>query len=232
MIRQKGFTLIEMLVAMAIFTSLISVLMLGFQQGLLLWDKTQQQSHRWLKSEFRYGLLSTVFSQAILADNQYKKGLYASYFIGTSTNIKLISAAPIMDANGRVRPIEIKAVKENKRWKLLYREGARYSDIDRAISWSNNWVELLTELEEITFSYLAPAFPIPAELKMRWLNKEEKLRYREKPTWVAGYDSKKLWLYPLQISIDFTDGKGVAQQWLFTPPNSPAAWSMEIYEDN
>jgi len=232
MMRQKGFTLIEMLVAMAIFTGLISVLMLGFQQGLLLWDKTQHQSHRWLKSEFRYGLLNPVFSQAIISTNQYQKGLYASYFIGTATNIKLISAAPIMDANGRVRPIEIKAVEKQHRWQLLYREGNRYSDMDRGIVWNNEWVALLTDLEKITFFYLAPAFPMPEELDIRWLTKEEKIRYREKPTWLAEYDSKKHWLYPLQIAVEFTDGKGIAQQWLFTPPNSSDAWSMEIYEDN
>ncbi len=232
MMRQKGFTLIEMLVAMAIFSSLISVLMLGFQQGLLLWDKTQKQSHIWLKSEFRYGLLNTAFSQAITATNQYKKGRYASYFIGTATNIKFISAAPIMDVNGRIRPIEIKAVEENRKWQLLYREGSRYSDIDRGIRWNKNWAKLLTGLEKITFSYLAPAFPLPAELDRRWLTKEEKLRYREKSTWIADYDSKQRWLYPLQIAIEFTDGKGLAQQWLLTPPNGSDAWSMEIYEDN
>ncbi len=229
---KKGFTLIEMLVAMAIFTSLISVLMLGFQQGLLLWEKGQKQSHQWLKSELRYGLLDTLFAQAVIATNEYQKGRYASYFNGTETHLQMISAAPIMDINGRVRPIEIQAVQDpQKQWQLQYREGARYSDIDRGLHWKNNWIKLLTELKKIQISYLAPRFPLPEELDERWLTTAEKRRYRDQPTWMTSYNSQELWLYPLQIAIDFTDNKGIAHQWLFTPPNSADAWSMEVYED-
>jgi len=228
----KGFTLIEMLVAMAIFTALISVLMLGFQQGLLLWDKSQKQSQYWLKNEFRYSLLSTLFSQAVIADDQYKKGLFASYFKGTEKSIKLLSAAPIMDINGRVRPVEIQALQNaQKEWTLRYREGARHSDRDRGITWNAEWIELLTELQGINISYLAPAFPIPEQLEYRWLTKSEKLRYREKETWLSDYNSEQRWFYPVQIAIDFIDKKNIKHQWLFTPPNKSDAWSMEVYEE-
>lgn len=229
--QEKGFTLIEMLVAMAIFTALISVLMLGFQQGLLLWDKSQKQSQHWLHNEFRYSLLDTLFSQAIIADNQYDKGLFASYFNGTSHNIKLISAAPIMDVNGRVRTIELQATHNQQQWSLRYRESTRYSDLDRGINWGNDWIELLTQLKEITFSYLAPAFPLPPELDPRWLTKEEKLHYRDTPTWMPTYDSQKRWFYPVQIAIDFTDNRDITHQWLFTPPNRTDTWPMSTYED-
>jgi prepilin-type N-terminal cleavage/methylation domain-containing protein len=228
--RDKGFTLIEMLVSMAIFTALITTLMLGFQQGLLLWDKSQKQSHDWLKNEFRYSLLSSLFSQAVIADNQYKQGLFASYFIGTATNIKFISAAPIMDINGKVHPIEIQAIQDKgTQWTLRYREGARYSDLDRGIKWGDQWINLLTELKIIKFTYLAPAFPLPEELDPRWLDDEEKLRYRDKPTWVAHYDSRQRWRYPVQIEIELVDNQDIKHQWLFTPPNASDAWSMGFY---
>ena len=49
---------------------------------------------------------------------------------------------------------------------------------------------------------------------------------------MTSYNSQKLWLYPLQVAIKFTDKKGVAHQWLFTPPNQSDAWSMDVYEDS
>jgi len=228
--QQRGFTLIEMLVAMAIFTALISVLMLGYRQGLLLWDKSQRQSHQWLDTEFRYSLLDTLISQAILSDNQYEKGLYATYFIGTSSSIKLMSAAPIMDITGHIRPIEIKATKENNTWQLRYREGARHSDYDRGITWSEDWVSLFSDLDNVAITYLAPPFPLPEELDIKWLSDKEKLLYRDKATWVSSYNSQQRWLFPLQIAIEFGDKNG-KHKWLFTPPNSPTAWTMEAYED-
>ncbi len=233
MIQDKGFTLIEMLVAMAIFTALISVLMAGFQQGLLLWDKSQKQSQYWLKSEFRYGLLDSLFSQAIISDNRYKNGEYASYFDGSPYQVTLISSAPIMDVNGRVRTIELQATQsQQQQWSLRYREGERHSDLGRGLRWNKKWVELLSNLKKLTFSYLAPPLPLPAKLDPRWLSDAEKLHYRDTATWVATYNSQKRWLYPLQVAIDFTDQKDVAHQWLFTPPNSSETWSMGTYEDD
>ncbi|MCK5905535.1 MAG: hypothetical protein KAG86_09640, partial [Gammaproteobacteria bacterium] len=153
-----------------------------------------------------------------------------SYFIGTVTNITFISSAPIMDINGRVHPIEIQAIQDKKNWTLRYREGARYSDLGRGIKWSNPWIELLTQLKKVKFTYLAPAFPLPVELDPRWLDDDEKLRYRDVPTWVSHYDCRQRGLYPTQIAIKFTDKQDIEHQWLFSPPTASDAWSMGFYE--
>lgn len=208
--------------------------MIGFQQGLLLWDKSQKQSQYWLHNEFRYSLLDTLFAQAILSDNQYKKGSYSSYFHGTKDNIKFISTAPIMDIHGRVHTIEMRVDrgKEHKHWKLFYREGTRYSDIDRGFNWNKEWVKLLGGLKQISFSYLAPANPIPQELDSRWLTNDEKRGYRDVATWVSHYNTQTQWLYPVQIAINFTDKRDVLHQWLFTPPSQADAWSIKTYDDD
>lgn len=231
--KTAGFTLIEMLVAMAIFSALISVLMLSFQQGMLLWEKSHRQGSYWLGVEFRQGLLDKLVAQAITADNEYKKGLFASHFIGTSKSFELISAAPLMDVVGRVRPIQIQAkLSDDKSWLLRYREGARYSDVDRGINWNSSWVTLFSNLKSVDFLYLAPAFPLPAELDERWLTNDEKLHYRDKEEWLSEYNSQKNWHYPLQIAVNITELEGVAHRWFFTPPMDSDAWSLEVYADN
>ena len=229
---QKGFTLIEMLVAMAIFTALISVLMLGFRQGLLMWEKGQQQSSVWQGYEFRYRLLDTLISQAVVSDSQTKNpGLFLPYFHGTQTSMQLISSAPIMDVPGRVRPLDIRATQSaDGSWKLDYREGERYSDASRGLRWNAAWVTLLSGLKSVSFSFEAPANPMPPELDVRFMSKDERMLYREAPEWMMQYDIYQIWRYPQSVALDFVDGSDVSHHWLFVPPRSPDAWTMEVYE--
>jgi len=228
----KGFTLIEMLIAMAIFTALISVLMLGFRQGLLMWKKGQQQSRVWQDDEFRYRLLDTLISQAVISDNQTKRqGLSLPYFHGTALSMQLISSAPIMDMPGHVRPVEIRAVESgNHVWQLHYREGARYSDVGRGLRWNGAWVTLLSGLKSVSFSFEAPANPMPPELDARFMSNDERMLYREDSEWMNQYDISKIWRYPQSIAIDFVDKDDVSHHWLLMPPRWSDAWTMEVYE--
>jgi len=227
---QKGFTLIEMLIAMAIFSALIAVLMMGFRQGLILWDKSQHQSKEWLDYEFRYRLLDTLFSQAVISDDEYAKGMFAPYFKGNKTSVRLMSAAPIMDMPGRVRPIALKAIQQDDQtWTLRYREGYRYSDPGRGLRWKDEWVDLLNQLKSIQFLFEAPAFPLPQELRGEFLSQGEKLIYRDVAEWKVQYDTYQSWKYPTQIKLNFVDINDIPHQWLFVPPRWPDAWTMGVY---
>jgi len=229
---QKGFTLIEMLIAMAIFVALISVLMMGFRQGLLMWEKGKQQASVWQGYEFRYRLLDMLLSQAVVSDSQSKTlGLFLPYFHGTQTSMHLLSAAPVMDAPGRVRPVAIRAIQSaDGLWALDYREGDRYSDVGRGLRWNAAWVTLLSRLKSVSFSFEAPANPIPPELDIRFMTHDERMLYREHPEWMSQYDISKIWKYPQSISIDFVDGGDIAHHWLFMPARWSDAWTMEVYE--
>jgi len=229
---KNGFTLIEMLVAMAIFSALIVVLMVGFRQGLMMWEKGEHQSREWLDYELRYRLLDTMFSQALISDNEYKKGFIAPFFKGTESSFRFISAAPIMDIPGRVKPVELESVQAiNGRWSLRYREGFRYSDSTRGLRWRAETVNLLEGLQSINFSYEARAFPMPEYLSSNDLNEEEKLRYRDTTEWLNQFDSYKIWSYPIRVAVRFQDANGEAHEWLFVSPRFPDAWTMEVYVD-
>ena len=229
---QAGFTLIEMLVAMAIFTALISVLIVGFRQGLLMWEKGQQQSRIWQDYEFHYRLLDTLVSQAVISDSRSMKlGISLPYFYGTKTSVKFLSSAPVMDVSGRVRPVEIQAVQlEDGIWQLNYREGARYSDVGRGLRWSGEWVTLLSGLKSVLFSFQAPANPLPPELDARFMSNDERMFYRNSPEWMNQYDISKIWRFPQSIMINFVDKDDASHRWLFMPPRWPDAWTMDVYD--
>ena len=55
--RQAGFTLIEMVIALTLFASLIGLAMFGYSQGLSMWERASRQSAGWQAMEFRYDLL-------------------------------------------------------------------------------------------------------------------------------------------------------------------------------
>jgi len=224
----KGFTLIEMLVAMAIFATLIVVLMMGYRQGLMMWDKGQQMSRAWLDMEFRYRLLDTLFAQAVVSNDEFSVRQVAPYFIGDSLSLKLLSAAPIMDNVGRVRPVQLQLLKrKNGLMSLRYQEGLLYSDQRRGIRWSKQWVVLLDGLSKAFFAYEAPENPMPDELSYMNLNKEELSMYRNQAEWLNSYQCHDMLLYPRRVSFQFTDANNEKHKWIFRSPDIADAWTME-----
>jgi len=223
----RGFTLIEMLVAMAIFSTLIVVLMMGYHQGLMMWDKGQHMSRRWLDLEFRYRLLDTMFAQAEVADDACSPQVFAPYFYADAHHMRFISSAAVMGVPGQPRPVMLATIRDGAMgWSLRYREGARYGDQGRGIRWSKHWVPLLENLKDISFAFEAPEFHAPEGVNAAWLSKEEKQLYRDKPVWMHSYDTCRLRLYPRRVKISFTDDYGSLHQWSFSPPQGSDAWPM------
>lgn len=229
----NGFTLIEMMIALAIFSSLIAVLMFGYAQGLSLWDKGRNQSGHWQSLEYKYGLLSSVFIQAQVATYERIGGIFVPHFQGEGQSLEMMTRAAVMDFPGNILPIRLTLSKRgNDDYELRYRQGRRFSDPMRGIKWLDDDVVLITGIKEGRFFYEAAAFPVPADLDPNYFDEGDKLRYRNQSEWLDTYNTHVMWLMPQKVSFHFKDSQFIDHQWTFPLPKSSDAWSLEVYSDD
>ena len=223
----SGFSLVEMLVALTIFSMLVSVLIVGYSQGLLLWEKGKRESFRWTSLENRHELLRRLFWGAIVADYQGEPGISYPHFVADQHGIEFMSRAPILELPGHVRPVRVLLQRNESGASILYEEAGRYQDLERGTEWNaNRQVGLLTDITNPTLRFLAPAFPLPPELAIAELSESERLRYRDEAEWLNWYNAAVLWRLPLQVEVGFIDDMGYQHSWMFQLPAESDAWSL------
>ena len=226
----RGFTLIEMLVSLSIFASLMAVLMIGYSQGLSLWDRGRNHAGYWQGLEFRHGLMGSLFSQAQYADYRKVGGAFVPHFQGGTQSLEFVSAAPILDFAGRLQVVRLTIETLEGTQQLTYQESGRFTDPARGIDWSDvNSVVVISAISDASFIYEASAFPLPGDLDPNYLDAGDKLRYRAQPEWLKDFDSNIIWRIPQRVAINFTGQDGIQHEWVFAVPQAADAWSLEIY---
>ena len=229
--KSSGFSLIELIVSLAIFSSLMATLMFGYSQGLGLWERGKDGADYWQSLEFRHALLDRIFKQAIIAHYSEFKDKYVPYFEATDQELSLITRASALDFEGRSRPVRLTLEEQaDGDLALIYQQAGRFNDPARGIVWDDkSKVTLFEGLKSGYFRYEAPIFTKPDIRSDDSLTDEEKQRYRYSPEWLSWYDSRLLWKMPQRIEFTFKDDIGPAQKWTFSLPTIPDAWPLDVY---
>ncbi len=211
----SGFTIIEMLVALVIFSALLSVTLVGFQQGINSWKRSlkglSEQQYLLKREQWFYPL----FEQAIAAEYIYPEGVLGVYFEGNTEQMQFVSGSPILTGPGRNAGIEMRVHKEGNTEQLQYRQKFN-ADIQRGFNWDREkWYTLVKDMKQIQFEYLAGVH-LPSWGMISGLAPEQQQYYRDSPAWISTFKGKEEESLPHQVAIIFTTEKNKHIRWEFS----------------
>lgn len=188
----KGYTLIEVLVAMAIFTSMVLLASMALNQGLRQYQGLMDKGLNFW-DHARYVWLDRSFNSAIDYYIRDTENIWTPYFIGKSDIISYVSAAPLSGDLPVV--VWIKNEREgNGKSSLVYYElpvyTKTYKDIDREYTFGDykkgNSIKLLEGVEDMKVSSYGYD-PV-----------------RRSYSWYEDYDARKVRMLPEVVRISFS----------------------------
>lgn len=209
----RGFTLVEMLVALVIFSSAISLVLLGLEQGRQFWfkmsDKMAEQGSLYHREQW----LSAMFTEANGALYPASYSQATPYFMGSSEQINFITNAPILGGPGTYAAVLLKFSRQGDHYQLHYFEapnkdpyygGHDYFLLDKPTL-------LLDNITDFTIRYLAAE----SEVQLEWAPLEENSQWRETPEWIPIFNSQQESAMPIMVHVQFTQSQQPPQDWYF-----------------
>lgn len=209
----RGFTLIEMLIALVIFSSVISLVLLGLEQGRQFWfkisDKIAEQSSLYNREHW----LSAMFTEANASLFPAEHSQATPYFMGSNDSVNFITNAPILGGPGTYAAVQLKFEREGDHYQLHYFESPNkdpYYGGHDYFSTSSPTV-LLDDITEFKVRYLAPK----TEQFISWAPMAEGSQRRDSPQWIAQFNSSQEADMPLLVHFQLTFSDKQQQDWYF-----------------
>lgn len=210
--RNAGFTLVEMLVALVVFSSAISLVLLGLEQGRQFWfkvsDKIAEQSSLYHREQW----LSAMFTEANSAHFPDGNNQTAPYFMGASDHINFITNAPILGGPGTYAAVMLKFARAGDNYQLHYFEAPNkdpYYGGHDYFSTAEATV-LIDDISSYNVRYLAPE----SEVQLEWAPTEGGVR--DQPEWLPTFNSSQEAAMPIMVHLQFSRSQEPTQDWYFT----------------
>jgi len=151
--RDSGFTLIEMMIAVVIFTMVTSLIFFSFSQALNLWERADREIEKLDQLVFVNAWVKDLFHSAenSLQDVQNKK---IPFFFGNRKQVVFLTLNPILNKYKIMSLVKI----EFKEGRLVYSEESflsrdRASGLTPTAAFDKDY-PLLAEVEDMNLSYL------------------------------------------------------------------------------
>lgn len=211
--RNSGFTLVEMLIALVIFSSAMSLVLLGLEQGRQFWfkisDKMAEQSSLYNREHW----LSAMFTEANPSLFPADYGQAIPHFMGTNDSVNFITNAPILGGSGTYAAVMLKFERVDDHYQLHYFEAPNKDPYYGGHDYFSTRppTVLLDNISRFSLRYLAPV----SELSISWAPSAENSLTRDTPEWVAQYSSSQEVAMPLMVHLQLELSNQQPQDWYF-----------------
>ena len=214
--RLRGFTLVELLVAVAIFGLVVGVATYGFSLFSRHWEG---RSVGFDRAQFQYqrlDLVAAALEDALPWAVRDAAGAPGFYFLGRDEGFTLVTGSPVFSP-GRVAVIRLFREPDGAgRWKLVYEEapldGVLLREAGQVLPFAHRMV-VLDGLSQPAFRYFG------WESLERRLTADEVAGPGERPGWFDEYDGLVRRQHPQRIALALDGTEAV----FFVPERADAA---------
>ncbi|WP_010445199.1 prepilin-type N-terminal cleavage/methylation domain-containing protein [Vibrio rotiferianus] len=217
----EGFTLIEVLVSLVVFSSVVAVVVMGLEQGQKQWlrslSKNQEMHQLYLRSQW----INQAISQANSAPFIVEYGFSTPYFLGTSNQVDFLTNAPVLSGPGTYAAARFSIEETAEGLSLTFTQWANkdpYYGIPTLESQGKS-ISLLENIQDAKWEYYLDARTeaTPMEIKYNAFSP------RHEGRWASQYDSRYEQKIPSKIRFTFQK-EGKRYDWYFnlTPFTSAA----------
>jgi general secretion pathway protein J len=150
----RGFTLLELLVAMTLLALLAGLLFGGLSFGVRVWEKGDAELEKLAELQIAQGLIRRVISRALLSDLPRGENEDAAIFEGTADGLLFVGPAPAQSLPGGFYRLSLRGddVEGKRRLVMTWRLPVPDDKGPRADE-DENLVVLVDGVADVTFAY-------------------------------------------------------------------------------
>jgi prepilin-type N-terminal cleavage/methylation domain-containing protein len=204
--RSSGFTLLELLLAMAIFGLVVGIAGYGYALYSRHWAGQLGHFEHAAASYQRLDLLMAALENTLPYMVRDAEGLPGFYFLGRQEGLTLVTSSPVFSPEGEAVIRVFREAADASTWDLVYEEaplaGVTLRFADQVLPFAHRMV-VLRGLPKLEFAY----FGSPS-IESRYGSNEMAGAGRVL-RWFDEYDGLKTHLHPDRIALRFADGEAV-----------------------
>lgn len=217
--RQRGFTLLELLIATSVFAAVVLVATAGYGWFLDRWDKELGRVDvlaQQYQDQARVRRAVSAVQVYYLRQSAAVAGSVFPFFEGAANGFRSISHAPAL-INDSPAIIELRVVDADGAQALEYREWSEAEGLLRGpthLQQPPRVLRVLENVRELRLRYYGFA-----SLK-QYLQQDDTNTTRLQRQWFTNYSGQARQLLPERIDIQFVDAHDQPQRWLFALPSA------------
>lgn len=210
----NGFTLVELLVTIVIFSFSLSIVLSGLDQGRLAWSRLEKKAELSSVLQSRFNWLSMMFNDSSATLFPLSYGEASPFFKGNEQNLYLLTGSPILSGPGNYATATLWFASNRNGFTLNYAEKKNADPYygNQNLDRDNESTVLLKNIKSYYIRYLAPIRE-PNEGESIPLSEEK--YYRSEPIWLDFFDSDKEMAMPLLVNISIVLSNGKRIDWFF-----------------